>query len=738
MIITQKHNNRRIPLESSVGIGSSILTLPSGYGALFDDATLYRVNLVEYNDDGEFTAREIVTIQKSSGDTFAITARAVEPCPYTSNDTTDSQVQGSFPSWSSYVELTLTNEELELLQTTIEEKAQDDEVLKLTGDQTLWWVKTFTSSPEVPTPTNNNQAVNKEYVDNEITLASTVDKFTAKRELGETIYPWKPYFLGWGNENIVDWQSVDIWDPTETQNVTLATSSSYQYILDVSITVTKTWTPNDLYLRNIEQPILTSVIPNFTSSSPVNGYIISASSESSGSTSARKAVDGDENTSWASEAFNSWRLQISLPVAKRVVWFYLENNISSVAYNFNFEWRDTGWSWNIIASYTSSDRNGGTSFDVDSEVLYDEYRINVNDVYWWSQVFVRKFQINTKEPWLIIDETTTNTGSITWTLDLYSRNNGSNNFWTVVVNNINYGFESGKKYLALPNSTQWEEISMDAWPYTCTTDDEQLFSEILTSIDTIDSVKLSFLVDVVGSFPSSLDVKKNGVVTHNITPYTNTGNQLFEFDIVATNGDIISIWTDRFSSSSTEIKNIYLSKRTTLANPILHRNYFDGIELDGGGATSNTLWQEAWYYDISALSLSDGDVYVDATWLTNTVTEIYVWKANGNLLEIKRIDKNYVQNVIWVLVSRNAAWTSSITYTSSSYWMVWIYCDYFWRAIGRVTWNWQIIYDMRHDNSYDSASLLWIPCNEWDNTLSVYCENSNVTMAASIIYFKKI
>ena len=42
----------------------------------------------------------------------------------------------------------------------------DSAVVKLTGDQTIEDVKTFTSSPIVPTPTAVNQAVNKQYVDN--------------------------------------------------------------------------------------------------------------------------------------------------------------------------------------------------------------------------------------------------------------------------------------------------------------------------------------------------------------------------------------------------------------------------------------------------------------------------------------------------------------------------------------------------------------------------------------------
>ena len=42
----------------------------------------------------------------------------------------------------------------------------DNTAVKLTGDQTIKDVKTFMSSPIVPTPTTDFQAVNKQYVDN--------------------------------------------------------------------------------------------------------------------------------------------------------------------------------------------------------------------------------------------------------------------------------------------------------------------------------------------------------------------------------------------------------------------------------------------------------------------------------------------------------------------------------------------------------------------------------------------
>ena len=50
-------------------------------------------------------------------------------------------------------------------QNALNLKANDNNVVKLTSDQTIEDVKTFTSSPIVPTPTAVNQAVNKQYVD---------------------------------------------------------------------------------------------------------------------------------------------------------------------------------------------------------------------------------------------------------------------------------------------------------------------------------------------------------------------------------------------------------------------------------------------------------------------------------------------------------------------------------------------------------------------------------------------
>lgn len=50
-------------------------------------------------------------------------------------------------------------------QTALDLKANDSVVVKLTGDQTVAGIKTFSSSPIVPTPTTSYQAATKKYVD---------------------------------------------------------------------------------------------------------------------------------------------------------------------------------------------------------------------------------------------------------------------------------------------------------------------------------------------------------------------------------------------------------------------------------------------------------------------------------------------------------------------------------------------------------------------------------------------
>jgi len=83
----------------------------------------------------------------------------------------DGQDQYILNAANAYTNIKFNTIDLNLFYTKLEvdyllaSKANESEVVKLTGNQTIAGVKTFTSSPIVPTPTTNNQASNKQYVD---------------------------------------------------------------------------------------------------------------------------------------------------------------------------------------------------------------------------------------------------------------------------------------------------------------------------------------------------------------------------------------------------------------------------------------------------------------------------------------------------------------------------------------------------------------------------------------------
>lgn len=59
------------------------------------------------------------------------------------------------------------------LNTALSAKADDSGVVHNTWAETIAWVKTFSSSPIVPTPTNNTDAATKKYVDDQVFVAIT-------------------------------------------------------------------------------------------------------------------------------------------------------------------------------------------------------------------------------------------------------------------------------------------------------------------------------------------------------------------------------------------------------------------------------------------------------------------------------------------------------------------------------------------------------------------------------------
>lgn len=81
----------------------------------------------------------------------------------------------------------------------INKKQFDDAAVKLTGDQTIDDIKIFTSSPIVPTPTTDGDAVNKDYVDVEVTSANNYTDTRVNEAAGHlnTDYYQGAYGISW-------------------------------------------------------------------------------------------------------------------------------------------------------------------------------------------------------------------------------------------------------------------------------------------------------------------------------------------------------------------------------------------------------------------------------------------------------------------------------------------------------------------------------------------------------------
>ena len=126
------------------------------------------------------------------------------------------------------------------------------DTVKLTGNQTIAGVKTFSSSPIVPTPTTGTQAVNKDYADlkvafadlKEIGVGQTWQDVTASRSIGVTYTnttgkPIMVYFGGhigasadiYGHINNVLVSKLNILNASGTVNLLVPNGSTYKYTI---------------------------------------------------------------------------------------------------------------------------------------------------------------------------------------------------------------------------------------------------------------------------------------------------------------------------------------------------------------------------------------------------------------------------------------------------------------------------------------------------------------------------
>jgi hypothetical protein len=179
-------NNAFGKLEASIWPSANSFIMQSQYSDLFPDfpGSDYFIKLEQRDELLAVIKREIVKVTNKAGDLFTI-ERWAWFCPASDTATEQTNTSFSFNAGDS-VSLTIVSEHIQDIEERIAEKAQDDEVVKLVGDQTISDIKTFEESPQVPAGVNPNDAVNKWQLDSEIVAASAT----------EALYDRDTYILG--------------------------------------------------------------------------------------------------------------------------------------------------------------------------------------------------------------------------------------------------------------------------------------------------------------------------------------------------------------------------------------------------------------------------------------------------------------------------------------------------------------------------------------------------------------
>ena len=200
----QKYSNTNLAsciLLASAWASATTLIVDTGKWWLFP-ASNFRVKFYVLDSEERIIKQEIIYVDSRTGDSFINCTRWADDCPadYTATAQTNTQFAYDTSQETVYVQQVFPNAQIEDIQNEVEDivvtklplKANDADVVHKTWAESISWVKTFTSKPQVPTGTTGLDAVNKAQLDAEVLAAWAVEALVDK----DTYILWEDVVAG--------------------------------------------------------------------------------------------------------------------------------------------------------------------------------------------------------------------------------------------------------------------------------------------------------------------------------------------------------------------------------------------------------------------------------------------------------------------------------------------------------------------------------------------------------------
>jgi len=261
MTQTQTANNAKGQFLAGISSVATSFLMKWGMEARFPthnwttDKNYYLTAKKFWADGVSWIKQEIILITKRVWNQYTF-SRSAWYCPATSEATEQTNTAFEFDA-DDYIEMTPVSEITQEMWDTINanyttldtNKAEDSEVVHNTGAGTVAGVKTFSSSPIVPTPTTDYQPATKKYVD-DIVLWNVV-----KSLQNENLYVWEDIDA---RESIFDedWPTFieatgeqNIWDVSANKRVSTPVFGSWNFSNKEKLSLLKVWSPTNLWIR---------------------------------------------------------------------------------------------------------------------------------------------------------------------------------------------------------------------------------------------------------------------------------------------------------------------------------------------------------------------------------------------------------------------------------------------------------------------------------------------------------